>query len=71
MTGLEQAAVAFVVVLLIAVVTAAIRCGWVEGSLSVKVVPPWKRGTPQPKAPPREPEPAAEPPGDVPLREVS
>jgi hypothetical protein len=42
---------------------AAASRGWVEGSVTLKVIPPWKRGAPEPKVPKLEPERAPE--GDV------
>jgi hypothetical protein len=47
-------------VLVIAIGAAAISRGWVEGSVTVKVVPPWKRRGTEPKEPKAEPEPVAE-----------
>lgn len=33
------------ITLVVAVIgCAALRCGWIEGTLTVRVVPPWKRG---------------------------
>jgi hypothetical protein len=30
-----------------ATVTVMIRCGWIEGSASLRIVPPWKRKAPE------------------------
>jgi hypothetical protein len=58
LTELEQVAAACIVALLIVLAAAAVRCGWVEGSATVKLIPPWKRQRPEPKpvsAPEAEP----------------
>jgi hypothetical protein len=61
-TELEQIATACIVALLIILGAAAVRCGWVEGSASLRIVPPRKRA----------PDQAAGTEGDGPsLREVS
>jgi hypothetical protein len=67
LTDLDIAAIAVVandgiVVLIVVLAFTALKHGMVDG---LKSVPPWKRSVPQPKAPPREPEPAADPAGDV------
>jgi hypothetical protein len=67
MTELDVAAIAVVandgiVVLIVVLAFTALKHGMVDG---LKSVPPWKRSVPQPKAPLREPEPAAGPPGDA------
>jgi len=53
-------AVASLAVLVLAIGAAASSRGWVEGSVTVKVVPPWKRRGTEPKAPKAEPGPAAD-----------
>jgi hypothetical protein len=38
---------AVVVLAAIAVITVAVRCGWIQGQASVKIVPPWQRKAPE------------------------
>jgi hypothetical protein len=66
-TDLDVAAIAVIandgiVVLIVVLAFSALKHGMVDG---LKTVAPWRRNGPQPKAPPREPGPAAGPPGDV------
>jgi len=53
-------AVGILAVLVLAIGAAASSRGWVEGSVTVRVVPPWKRRGAEPKAPKAEAGPAAE-----------
>lgn len=55
MTELEviTAALGGLSALIVVAGTTAVSRGWVEGSVTVRVVPPWKRRVPEPKAPKR------------------
>ena len=62
----------FVVVLaVVAAVVAGVRCGWIQGSVSLRIVPPWKRKESEPRKTKATAgsEPAAEP--VTSLRDVS
>ena len=64
-------AVTLVVLAALSVLTVAVRCGWIQGSASLRIVPPWKRKESEPRKTAAAAEPVAEP-GDVkPLRDVS
>lgn len=54
---------AAIVLAIVAAVVAGVRCGWIQGSASLKIVPPWQRKVPEPKAAKTAaaPEPAAAP----------
>jgi hypothetical protein len=40
---------AVVVLAVIAAVVAGVRCGWIQGSASLRIVPPWKRKESEPR----------------------
>lgn len=63
---------AVIVLAVVAAVVAGARCGWIQGSASLRIVPPWKRKESEPrKKPAAAPEPAAEPATQTTLRDVS
>ena len=55
----------------VAALVAGVRCGWIQGSVSLRIVPPWKRKESEPRAAKTTAgsEPAAEP--VTSLRDVS
>jgi hypothetical protein len=40
---------AVVVLAVIAALVAGVRCGWIQGSASLRIVPPWKRKESEPR----------------------
>jgi hypothetical protein len=58
--------VTLVVLAALSVLTVAVRCGWIQGSASLKLVPPWQRKVPEPRAV----KPAAVPESGPSLRDV-
>jgi hypothetical protein len=40
---------AVIVLAVIAALVAGVRCGWIQGSASVKIVPPWQRKASEPR----------------------
>lgn len=62
MTELEviTAALGGLSALIVMAGTTAVSRGWVEGSVSLRIIPPRKRHAPEPKAPKAEAVPAAE-----------
>jgi hypothetical protein len=50
---------------------AGVRCGWIQGSVSLRIVPPWKRKESEPRKMKAAAEPLAEPSEVKTLRDVS
>ena len=61
---------AVVVLAVVAAVVAGVRCGWIQGSVSLRIVPPWKRKESEPRKTAAA-EPVAEPSEVKTLRDVS
>jgi hypothetical protein len=61
---------AVVVLAALAALVAGVRCGWIQGSASLRIVPPWKRKESEPRKPAAA-EPVAEPSEIKTLRDVS
>ena len=40
---------AVIVLAVVAAVVAGVRCGWIQGSVSLRIVPPWKRKESEPR----------------------
>lgn len=42
---------AVIILTVIGVATVMIRCGWIQGQASLKIVPPWQRRAPEKREP--------------------
>ena len=40
---------AVIILAVVAAVVAGVRCGWIQGSASLRIVPPWKRKESEPR----------------------
>jgi hypothetical protein len=43
---------AVIVLAVAAALVAGVRCGWIQGSVSLRIVPPWKRKESEPRTKP-------------------
>jgi hypothetical protein len=62
---------AVIVLAVAAALVAGVRCGWIQGSVSLRIVPPWKRKESEPRKMKAAAEPLAEPSEVKTLRDVS